>query len=182
MLDNADGGVRLKRGVEDADRYGRVLGHLFSPTGEHLGARLIRQGLAFAIAVPPNLGFQACLREAENEARNRGHGLWSKPDLALRSVENLGSFKGGFVRVRGRLDGVGFSRDALWLQIGGHLGVRIHKTDLVHFRRWNFHSLQGQEVVVRGWISPTRRGLRMRLKHPNDLEIGDGMDATPSSD
>lgn len=170
-IDRVNGPLLLQYGPERFDRYGRTLAHLFLPDGEHLGAHLLRQGFAAAIAVPPNLGFQDCLRAAERDARERDLGVWSVARFTARAVSQLDDREPGFVRVRGRLDGIAFSGDALWLQIERRLGVRIHKSDLRHFRRWNFHALRGKEMVVRGWVWRQRGGWRMQLKHPNDLEL-----------
>lgn len=172
-LDSSRGLVLIQSGAERLDRYGRSLAHLFTPDGQHLGASLVRQGLATAIAIPPNLAYQDCLRHAEQAARKKEIGIWRSERFSAFPAASLSARQRGFLRVQGRLDGVGFSRDSLWLQLDGRLGVRIHKSNLVHFRRWNFHALQGEEMVVRGWITHGKRGPRMELKHPNDLELLD---------
>lgn len=161
----------LRLGAEGEDRYGRLLAHLFLPDGEHVGARLIRKGVAAVIAIPPNLGFQDCLRLAERQARDDELGIWRLPRFTGREISEISSTEIGFMAVRGRLDGVGFSKDALWLQIGGRFGVRIDKSNLRYFRRWNFHALQGKELIVRGWMTRRKNRPRMQLKHPNDMEI-----------
>ncbi len=170
-LVSPDSRLLLRFGVEREDRYGRLLAHLFLPGGEHLGVRLVRKGVAAAIAVPPNLGFQKCLRTAERQARDKELGIWRLARFQGREISTIGPSETGFMSVRGHLDGVGFSRDALWLQIGGRLGVRIDKSNLKYFRRWNFHALQGEELIVRGWLTRRKNRPRMQLKHPNDMEI-----------
>ena len=170
LTDQEEGAVLLSYGAERNDRYGRTLAHLFLLDGSHLGADLLRDGLAAAIAVPPNLGFQKCLRASEQRAREQGIGIWREARYAGKKVSELADIT-GFVRVRGNLDGTGFSKDALWLQVDGRLGLRIHKSNLRYFRRWNFHALRGKEVIVRGWLTRRKGKLRMELKHPHDLEI-----------
>lgn len=169
-LASGDDRIALDFDSELQDRYGRLLAHVFLPDGASLSARLIRDGWGLAIAVPPNLALQECYRLAEQEARTRRRGVWADAYYGARDAGALETRTTGFMRVKGRLDRIGFSRSALWLQIG-RLGVRIDKRYLPYFRHWNFHALQGLELEVRGWVSGQGGRLRMNLKHPNDLEV-----------
>lgn len=162
--------VALRFDAERKDRYGRLLAHAFLDSGANVTAQMLRDGWGAAIAVPPNLAFQACYRAAEKEARRQLRGVWGDAHYQARAAQSLDPRTTGFMRVRGRLDRVEFSRDALWLQIG-RLGVRIDKAHLPYFHEWNFHALQGLQMVVRGWVSARDERLRLRLKHPNDLEL-----------
>ncbi len=164
----------LQVGAERKDRYGRLLAHPFLSDGTNLSADLLRGGWGEAIAVPPNLAFQSCYRAAEQAARGERRGVWGDAYYAPRDAATLDARAAGFMRVRGRLEQVGFSRNALWLQIG-RLGVRIDKSNLHYFRHWNFHDLRGRELEVRGWVGSYRQRLRMSLKHPNDLALPNGV-------
>lgn len=166
----ANNRIALEFDSELKDRYGRLLAHPFLQTGVNLTAQLLRDGWGLAIAVPPNLALQECYRQAEREARTDLRGVWAVAYFGVREAGALDPSTTGFMRVKGRLEHIGFSRDALWLQIG-RLGVRIDKGHLPYFRRWNFHALQGLELEVRGWVSARDKRLRMNLKHPNDLEL-----------
>ncbi|MFB9832391.1 thermonuclease family protein, partial [Actinoallomurus acaciae] len=62
--------------VRPRDRYGRRLLYLWTGRGVFVNAALVRIGFARALAVPPDTGRAAVLRDAEEAAR-RGHaGLW----------------------------------------------------------------------------------------------------------
>lgn len=172
LLERQNYRIALRFDDEREDRYGRLLAHPFSQQGDNLTADLLRGGWGMAIAVPPNLRFQACYRSAEENAREQARGVWSEAYFEPYDASALTPSTLGFRRVRGRLERIGFSRDALWLQVG-RLGVRIDKKHLGHFRRWNFHSLQGRELEVRGWVSAKDEQLRMNLKHPNDFALMD---------
>lgn len=164
--------LALRFDEEREDRYGRLLAHPFYPNGDSVTVDLLRQGFGMAIAVSPNLAYQDCYRAAEREARRTMRGVWALPHYQARDAAALDASATGFQRIRGRLDHIGFSRDTLWLQIGP-LGIRIHKDHLAHFRRWNFHALQGREMIVRGWVVWRKGRPRLNLTHPNDLELPD---------
>ena len=74
--------VLLLPGAETWDRYGRLLAHVFRPAdGASLAAELIARGLAWQIAVPPNLAYLECNRAAEHQARVAARGVWSSQYL-----------------------------------------------------------------------------------------------------
>jgi micrococcal nuclease len=67
--------VRLERGWERADRYGRTLAYVFRDDGWWLNAELLRQGYGHAMSFPhPHLD---AFRQLEREARAAGRGLWA---------------------------------------------------------------------------------------------------------
>jgi endonuclease YncB( thermonuclease family) len=62
--------------VEDVDRYGRVVGDVVLADGRHLGAELVRAGLAWhyrRYASDPELA------RLEEDARRDKRGLWAEP-------------------------------------------------------------------------------------------------------
>jgi micrococcal nuclease len=63
--------------VEPYDRYGRRLLYLWTARGAFVEETLVRAGYARAMAVPPDTGHAAVLREAEDTARRAGAGRWS---------------------------------------------------------------------------------------------------------
>lgn len=169
-LAGAGNRVVLQFGAERHDHYGRLLAHPFLPDGTNLSAGLLENGWGVAIAIPPNLAFQACYRAAEAQARDAARGVWGAAYYAPRNASVLGKGSTGFRRVQGRLERVGWSKKAMWLQIG-RLGVRIDKRYLPYFHNRDFRALRGRDMVVRGWVTSYRRRLHMNLKHPNDLEL-----------
>lgn len=67
--------VRLERDVSDTDHFGRSLRHLWLDR-ELVTHTLLREGLGYAQAVPPDRRHAGSLREAEAAARAAGRGLW----------------------------------------------------------------------------------------------------------
>lgn len=70
--------VALESDVTDADHFGRALRHVW--IGRHLAAEiLLREGLGYALTIPPNTRHADRLRAAERAARDAGRGVWSIP-------------------------------------------------------------------------------------------------------
>lgn len=69
--------VRVEADRNERDRYDRVLLHVWTSAGVHVGADLLRGGYAEVLLVPPNDRYLAELEAFEDEARGAGRGLWS---------------------------------------------------------------------------------------------------------
>lgn len=67
--------VGLERDHSESDHYGRLLRHVWS--GDDLvAARLLSEGLAWPLSIPPDRGHQAELAAAVTRARAARRGLW----------------------------------------------------------------------------------------------------------
>lgn len=68
------------------DRYGRMLAYVLAvgPDGElqDVGLRLVAEGLAYVLVVPPNGSREAAYRAALASAKTDGLGIWSQAALA----------------------------------------------------------------------------------------------------
>lgn len=62
------------------DKYGRTLAYLFLADGSFFNEKLLEEGYARLLLIPPNLKYSDKLKEAEAEARNAGRGIWSTAD------------------------------------------------------------------------------------------------------
>lgn len=146
--------LRLLIGEEQQDRYGRTLGHLFDVSGANIEARLLRQGLGFTVAVPPNLMLLDCHLQQEQQARRQQLGLWRHGPVRRASQIDAG----GFQLVRGRIERVSRAGNHVWVDMDGPLVLRLSR-ELVgadEIAGW-----QGRELEVRGWIvdrGKSRRG------------------------
>ncbi len=67
--------VRMERDTSDKDRYGRLLRYVWLDTIQ-LNATLVEQGLARAIAYPPDVKYQKELAAAETRAKGARRGMW----------------------------------------------------------------------------------------------------------
>ena len=69
--------VYLERDVSEVDKYGRLLRYVYVDD-IFVNAELVKQGLAYAQAYPPDTKHQDYLEKLEQEARQAGRGMWAK--------------------------------------------------------------------------------------------------------
>ncbi len=68
--------VELEADVEPHDRYGRKLAYVYVD-GEMVNERLMRDGMAVLMTIPPNVKYIERFRAAQQEARAAKRGLWA---------------------------------------------------------------------------------------------------------
>ena len=68
--------VELEPDVESRDRYSRVLAYVWHE-GRMINWLMVRYGWAVPIVLPPNVQYVDFFRQARDQARNEGRGLWS---------------------------------------------------------------------------------------------------------
>jgi micrococcal nuclease len=68
--------VRFRVGVEERDRYGRLLAYMWLPDGRMLNRVMIDEGYAQPLTIPPNVEFADVFRAGAHAARQAGLGLW----------------------------------------------------------------------------------------------------------
>ena len=69
--------VRLEFDVEKRDKYGRLLAYLYLPDGTFVNEKIIRQGYAYPLTIPPNVRHAREFKQWFDEAREAKRGLWS---------------------------------------------------------------------------------------------------------
>jgi hypothetical protein len=144
---------------------------VFDHDGNNLAAERLRLGMGFHVAISPNFVDVACLQAAEIEAAAAGRGVWSETGLGPRSVGDLDSSQGGFIRIRGRVTRVSFKDNGWWVQLDGTVGLQIKTASQHLFQRRALRELQGQTVEARGWLIPMKGDWwMMNIGHPSMLE------------
>jgi micrococcal nuclease len=69
--------VRIAYDVERHDRYGRLLAYVYRVRdGTFVNARLVRDGYARTLTIPPNVRFAGRFSALAREAQDAGRGLW----------------------------------------------------------------------------------------------------------
>ncbi len=164
--------IALRYESERLDHYGRLLAHLYLSDQSSVQERLLEQGLAAAVVITPNVANLDCYFSAE--ARAHGRGIWQQLRFSGYETDQLPQEARGFYIIQGRVERIGESSKALWLnfanQGGAKVVVRIDKKDLPNFESgFDARQLRGKKIRVRGWLSERRGELQMRLYHPAAL-------------
>jgi endonuclease YncB( thermonuclease family) len=165
--------ARLLYGEQQTDRYGRKLANLWLPNDSNLAAELLREGLGWMIAIPPNTRFIDCYQQAEKTARAAGSGVWRQSDYAVKPSTQLGLRSSGFQRVQGRVIRVNHGGGALWVNLEGRFALRIPDQDIHWFSDPPDSNWVGRTIEVRGWVFNTKGELRMTVHHPAMLQFLD---------
>ncbi len=163
--------VLLRYGVERRDDYGRWLAHLYLPDKTSITAHLLSSGLATQLTVPPDTYQIDCYRQAEAQAHAKDMGIWRLPKYQVVASTDIEPNARGFRRVRGTVVRFGHSRSSVWLNLEGGIALRIEREDLGNFPHWDLASLDGKQVVARGWLYEHSGELRMQIRHPAALEL-----------
>jgi len=158
--------IGLSYGPQRKDRHGRTLAHITLANGDSLNQRLLEQGYAQYIAVPPNLTRLACYRQSEHLARKIETGLWRQDFRQLLHSENVSGKERGFHLLRGRIMRIGRSKKNIWLNLDGPIALRIRRSDLHLFGADDPASWQGRYVEARGWINQHKNQMQMSISHP----------------
>ena len=69
--------VTLESDVEERDKYGRSLAYLYLSDGTFVNEKIIREGYAYPLNIPPNVRYADEFKRWFDEAREAKRGLWS---------------------------------------------------------------------------------------------------------
>lgn len=164
--------VSLEFDVEKQDKYQRTLAHVFSEDKLHLNLELVKRGLAAANIFPPNLKYVDALAEAQQQAERQRLGIWADSAYAPQafSVIDVDDYK-GWRRLLGEVKAVKTSRKYSYLKFSERFALQIPNQSLALFPTLN--SYVGKRIEVRGWVSQSKQGFMMRLRHPLDIKVLD---------
>jgi endonuclease YncB( thermonuclease family) len=165
--------IKMVLGSEKHDRYQRLLAHIYTMDNENITATLIKSGMGYTIAIPPNIQRLTCYQDAEREAQNQKRGIWAHNSSRIIDVTSLKKSLNGFQRISGTVYRVGESRSSFWLNLNSKskFALRIPKDDLSYFEKFHPNDLLNRHIVARGWINKTNGEQRMTIHHPAALQI-----------
>jgi len=163
--------VKVVYGKDQRDRYKRWLAHIFTPDNKNIAATLIKTGMGFTIAIPPNIQFLKCYQDAELDAKKHKRGIWNHQYSRAIPVNLLKSTTSGFQQVKGIVQRVAESRSSFWLNLNSKFALRILKKDLTYFSKYHPKDLLRKQVIARGWIYKRKNEQRMTIQHPAALKI-----------
>jgi micrococcal nuclease len=165
-----DKSVRLEFEEEQRDHYGRWLAHLLLPDGTSVEEVLLKEGLASAIAIPPNVSQWRRLFETESGARAGRRGIWGNTYSTPIPAESLDAARTGFHFVRGRVTHVGRSQKYVYLDMGPQFALRIGHADWKQYFRGRPEDWRGAQIETRGWVSEQNGRLHLGIGHPAMLQ------------
>ena len=173
-----------------ADRYGRVLAHLFLGEANAqvwVQGRMIEMGHARAVGLPESDACVGALLERERRAREDRLGLWSHAAYQIRPADRpteLSRYRFTFQLVRGRVERARQGRSLSIIELasgerpaaeqgrsqGGAFRVvwRSNVAERAGLERATNYS--GRNVLVRGWIDG-RFGPEIEITASGQLEI-----------
>ena len=148
------------------DRFKRQLAHVYDGQKRHLGAALIKKGLAQLLILPPNVAHSQCMMSLEQQARVNKQGIWQsavyRPLPATKATK-----QSGFVIVQGQVTRLKKTRRNWWLTLDKSVQVGIPKSALSYFpeamKQWRL----GQTITVRGYVYFSHGALRIKARHPS---------------
>lgn len=68
--------VRLEFDVERKDKYGRLLAYAYLEDGTFVNARIMEEGYAQVMTIPPNVRYADYFLKLQRQARENRKGLW----------------------------------------------------------------------------------------------------------
>lgn len=163
--------LKLRYDIERHDHYGRLLAHAFLVDGSSIEAWLQTQGLGTVLIVPPNDWNNACYQTAEQQARQARRGIWALSAYQIIESTQLAPDASDFHLIAGRVQHIGESRHALWLDLEGGVALHIDKKDLPNFRAIPLRDLVGKRILARGWLHRDKGESRMNIRYPAALQV-----------
>lgn len=158
--------VTLSYEHERQDHYGRWLAHARLAEGESVEEILLREGLVWAIAIPPNVDQLSSLFMVENEARAAGRGIWSEPAYRPKPAESLTATDTGFRFIEGTVLKRAQGRQVIYFDLAPRVALVVPREEWKKYFDGKSTNLVGRTVVARGWLTEHRGRLHLRVPHP----------------
>jgi endonuclease YncB( thermonuclease family) len=180
----ADQVVELRHNGAAADRYGRILAHVFA-VKDRIRRSAVHEMLAQGFAqVSAHVGERLCANELlarERAARISKLGLWGEPYYVVRAAESsaeLSAQRGHFTVVEGKVVSVRESGGTIYVNFGRRwsqaLTVTIAKRNERTFSGVGLEprKLENRRLRVRGWVEE-RNGPRIEATRPEQIELAE---------
>ncbi len=158
--------VQLVFEKERQDHYGRMLAHVLLPDGTSAGEILLREGLAWVVAIPPNLGNLKASLAAENEARGARRGVWSEPAYTPKPASKLTARDTGFRFIEGTILRHTRGKHVVYFDLAPTVALVVSHEDWKKYYDGQPSGLVGRRVIARGWLTESRGRLHMHVPHP----------------
>ncbi|MCR4301281.1 MAG: thermonuclease family protein [Sulfuricaulis sp.] len=151
---------------EREDHYDRLLARVQLADGSDAGEQLLRAGLAWVIAIPPNLEKLSANLAAENEARDARRGVWNESAYVPKPADRLTLRDTGFQLIEGRVLRHGQGRHLMYFDLSPRVTLVVPRKDWKRYFNGKPSGWVGRHVVARGWVTQSKDKLRLRVAHP----------------
>ncbi len=167
-----DNNVTVYTEKERQDRYGRLLGHIRTGTGQDVSGELIARGLAIAVAVGANTGCATDNIDLEKSARLAGSGLWKNKGPWWSQTGHRPADGRGFHVMQSTVDkqtGQGRKTkldlaNGIKISLGRQWPLDDTHTDAL------LGNLKNSTLEVRGWIGGRKTAPTLTLHHPANVQ------------
>jgi len=108
LLKEARWRVSVETDAEKYDKYDRLLVYLWTPDGEMLNERMVRDGYAVLFTIQPNSKYGDRFRQAQHIARQEKRGIWGPDGLKEAPLDykkkhpRQQHFRNGEMQVKGQ--------------------------------------------------------------------------------
>ena len=151
---------------ERQDHYGRWLAHARVSDGRSVEEILLKEGLAWAVAIPPNVDELGNLLKAENEARATGRGVWGESAYRSKPVESLTAIDTGFRFIEGTIQRRAQGREVIYFDLAPRVALVVPREDWKKYFAGQPDNWVGRRIIARGWVTESKGRLRLRAPHP----------------
>ncbi len=161
---------------ERTDRHKRLLAHVSLSDGTRLEEALLREGLGWLVAIPPNVAELPRLQAAEDEARLARRGVWGREEYRPVAAERLTTKDAGFLFVTGAVRGLRQTSYAYYFELTPRTSLLVPREEWNRYFVGQFarpQALVGRQLTARGWASARDGKLRVRVAHPAMLTFSE---------
>jgi micrococcal nuclease len=164
--------VYLEFDAQRRDRYERLLAHVTLEDGLNINELLLREGLARALFLQPNMRYLQRYYDAEGTAMAGRRGIWSRPEFQIYPSTSAKRCVKRFCRLRGKVLKVKRGRSYTILQLSGKVQASIKNGYLPQFLAAgvDINRVEGTTVIVRGWLGERKGQYSLQLQHPLQVD------------
>ena len=148
------------------DHFGRWLAHIRLSDGGSVEEILLREGLAWVVAIPPNVNELDKLLKAENEARAAGRGVWGESAYRSKPVESLTAMDAGFRFIEGTIQRRAQGREVIYFDLAPRVALVVPREDWKKYFAGQPDNWVGRRIIARGWVTESKGRLHLRVPHP----------------
>lgn len=170
LLKKHDYQIYLSPGIQNKDKYGRLLAHVYTPDNINISNWLLEQGLATSLILPPNHRFAKCYRDTEKQAQQENKKIWQQPQLQPQRTGTLNKKYRGYVRLSGTVHSIKRRKNKTTIQLDQQIYITIKEPELSLFGTKAFKNLKGKQVQVTGLLYRHGKKRYIRIHHPVYLE------------